>query len=194
MTALRRAFGRRLHKIILAGRIWKYRLLSDCPQVRGRARIKQPVLFKGEGSVILGERVRLGVAASPYLYSGYIYIEARKPQSRVVIGARAMINNNCVLISEGEGIEIGADCLLGYNVHIFDSDFHELTPEKRHGGTPRTGRVVLEDLVFVAAGATILRGVTIGAGSVIAAASVVTADIPARVLAAGNPARVIRTL
>lgn len=195
MTALlRKSVGKRFHKMILACRIWKYRLLSDCPHVRGRARVKQPVLFKGDGTIIIGDGVRLGVVASPYLYNGYIYIEARKEQSVVAIGADTMINNSCVLISEGEGVQIGAGCLLGYNVHIFDSDFHELAPGKRHGGSPQTGRVVLEDNVFVGANVTILRSVTIGAGSVIAANAVVTADIPGHVLAAGNPARVIRAL
>ncbi|MBI4791981.1 MAG: acyltransferase [Deltaproteobacteria bacterium] len=194
MTALRRSVGKQLHKVILACRIWKYRLLSDCPHVQGRARVKQPVLLKGDGTIILGDRVRLGVVASPFLYSGYIYIEARKKQSMVAIGAGTMINNNCVLISEGEGVQIGADCLLGYNVQIFDSDFHELALEKRHGGSPKTGRVVIADHVFIGANVTILRSVTIGAGSVISANSVVTADIPGHVVAAGNPARVIRAL
>jgi len=191
---LRRSVRKLFHKVTAASRIWKYKLLSDCANVQGRPRIKQPVLFKGNGTIVLHDSVRLGVVASPYLYSGYIYLEARNENSRIMAGARTMMNNNCVVISEGEGVQIGADCLLGYNVHIYDSDFHELTPGRRIGGSPRTGRVVIEDHVFIGANVTVLRSVRIGAGSVIAANSVVTSSIPPHVIAAGNPARVIRKL
>ncbi len=191
---LRQSFRKLLHKATIACRIWKYELMSDCANIQGRPRTKQPVLYKGKGVILLHDSVRLGVVASPYLYSGYIYMEARNEKSRIMAGARTMINNNCVFISEGEGVQIGADCLVGYNVHIYDSDFHDLTPANRIGGYPKTGKVVIEDNVFVGANVTILRSVTIGAGSVIAANSVVTSDIPPNVIAAGNPARIIRKL
>ena len=77
---------------------------------------------------------------------------------------------------------------------IFDSDFHELHPDRRRGGTPRMAPVVLEENVFVGDHAIILKGVTIGADSVIGAGSVVTGSIPPGVIAAGNPARVVRPL
>lgn len=54
--------------------------------------------------------------------------------------------------------------------------------------------VTLEDGVWVGARVIILPGVTIGQGAIIGAGSVVTRDVPARTIAAGNPARIIRTL
>ena len=54
--------------------------------------------------------------------------------------------------------------------------------------------VVIEDNVWIGGNVVILPGVTIGEGSVIAAGSIVTRDIPPRVVAGGNPCRVIRPL
>ena len=104
------------------------------------------------------------------------------------------INNNAFIKSEGAGIRIGADGLLGSGVEILDSDFHELHPARRRGGRPAMAPVDIGPNVFVGNGVRILKGVEIGAHSVIGAGSVVTGSIPEGVIAAGNPARVIREL
>lgn len=54
--------------------------------------------------------------------------------------------------------------------------------------------VVIGDDAWIAAGATVLRGVTIGNGAMVAAVSVVTSDVPPMTVVAGNPAKVVRTL
>jgi maltose O-acetyltransferase len=79
-------------------------------------------------------------------------------------------------------------------VQILDSDFHDLHPDRRRGGRPAMAPVHLEENVFIGDGTKILKGVTIGRDSVIGAGSVVTRSIPAGVIAAGNPARVVRDL
>ena len=84
-------------------------------------------------------------------------------------------------ISLGEGVVIGPD------VVICDSDSHRLG-----GGDNPDGAIVLEDHVWIGARVMILKGVTIGEGAVIAAGSIVVKDIPARSLAAGVPAKVVR--
>ena len=96
--------------------------------------------------------------------------------------------------SEGAGIKIGADGLFGANVEIFDSDFHDLHPERRHDGDQRMLPIEIGDNVYVGMGVKILKGASIGRDSVIGAGSVVTGAIPAGVIAAGKPARVIREL
>jgi acetyltransferase-like isoleucine patch superfamily enzyme len=95
-------------------------------------------------------------------------------------------------------VEIGAECLLGANVMIVDTDFHPLAAEgRRHNHHPAcigTAEVVLERNVFVGANSIILKGVRIGENSVIGAGSVVARDVPANSIAAGNPCRLLRPL
>lgn len=175
-------------------RIWKYRALSSCRNVSGDPKILQPVLFLGEGSIVIGERVELGWPTSALFYCGYSHIEAATPQSRIEIEDGVQLNNNAFLKSEGPGISIGADALIGSGVEILDSDFHELRPGRRRGGVPQMAPVSLGENVFVGDGVRILKGVSVGAHSVIGAGSVLTRSIPEGVVAAGNPARVIREL
>jgi maltose O-acetyltransferase len=198
--SLKRKLGRQVLRPALEAaaqrpRIAKYRLLSTCRRVNGGAPVAlQPILFVGPGEVALGEGVQFGWKNSPLFYSGYCHVEVANAGARIEVGDRTEFNNNLFLKSEGEGIRIGKDCLFGAEVQIFDSDFHELTPGKRVGGAPRTAAVEIGDGIFAGMGVKILKGVTIGDDSVIGAGSVVTSSIPAGVIAAGNPARVIREL
>jgi acetyltransferase-like isoleucine patch superfamily enzyme len=183
-----------LDALLRRTRVWKYRALSTCRRVSGSPISLQPVLFLGEGSIALGREVEFGWPTSASFYVGYCHIEASTPGSRIEIGDGVQLNNNAMIKSEGPGIRIGAGALLGSGVTIYDSDFHDLHPDRRRGGEPRMAAVELAENVFVGDGVTILKGVTIGADSVIGAGSVVSTSIPAGVIAAGNPARVIRTL
>ena len=72
---------------------------------------------------------------------------------------------------------------------ILDTDFHVVGDANGHA-TPSP--VVIEDLVWIGAGATILRGVHVGRGASIAAGSVVTKDVAAGAVVGGVPARVLR--
>jgi acetyltransferase-like isoleucine patch superfamily enzyme len=154
----------------------------------------QPTMFLGAGTIVLGRNVEFGWPASAQFYTGYCHLEVSKPESAIEIGDDAQINNNAFFKSEGPGIRIGARALLGSGVTIYDSDFHDLDPARRRGGRPRMGAVELGDNVFIGDRVLILKGVSIGADSVIGAGSVVSASIPTGVIAAGNPARVIRPL
>ena len=71
---------------------------------------------------------------------------------------------------------------------------HPLVAEERNQGLEIAKPITVGDNVWIGANVTILPGVTIGEGSVIGAKSVVTKDIPANVLAMGNPCRVIREI
>jgi maltose O-acetyltransferase len=175
-------------------RIWKYRALSTCRRVDGSPILRQPVLFVGEGSIVLGRDVEFGWPTSALFYTGYCHVEASKPMSVVEFGDGVEVNNNAFIKSEGPGIRIGARTLIGCHVEILDSDFHDLRPERRRDGQPSMAAVELGEDVFVGDGVKILKGVSIGNHSVIGAGSIVTRSIPEGVIAAGNPAHVICSL
>jgi acetyltransferase-like isoleucine patch superfamily enzyme len=183
-----------LRRPLARARIVKYRLLSTCDRVVGRPVARQPVLFVGPGEIVLGEGVEFGWPTSPLFHTGYCHLEVSTPQARIEIGDGVQLNNNAFVKSEGAGIRIGARALLGSSVEIFDSDFHDLHPARRRGGVPATARVDIGENAFVGERVIVLKGVSIGADSVIGAGSVVASSIPAGVVAAGNPARVIRAL
>lgn len=176
-------------------RILKYRLLSDCQNVLGKPIYNQPVQLLGKGKIKFGTNVNLGVSPSPYLFSGYIYIDVRKEDSYIEIGDKCFINNNATIISDGKKIIIGNNCLIGTNFEITDSNFHDLAPESRFGGKNIIKKdVIIEDNVFIGNNVTILKGVRIGKNSVIGNRSVVTKDIPENSIAVGNPAKVIKNI
>lgn len=183
-------FSKLISKMVIKVRYALYRMLWDCREISGVFRYKQAVLIAGSGSVSFGKNVVLGYSPSPYRYSGYIYIEARSPASRIVFGDNVSINNNCTFISDGAGIRIGNNVLVGTQVEFYDSDFHELSPDRRHiAPVPR--EVVVCDNVFIGSNAVVLKGVTIGKNSVVANSAVVTSSVPENSIVGGNPARVI---
>ena len=99
-------------------------------------------------------------------------------------------------ICAAEKIVIGNDVNIGANSAVLDTDFHPLHPEARMTAPEdgATAPVFIEDHVFVGMNCLILKGVRIGQGSVVGAGSVVARDVPPRVIAAGNPAKVIKRI
>ena len=95
-----------------------------------------------------------------------------------------------------KSIVIGNNVTVGANTTVVDTDFHPLPPDQRkvNSSEGRSAAVLIEDDVFIGMNCLVLKGVRIGRGSVIGAGSVVAQDVPAGVIVAGNPARVVRVL
>jgi maltose O-acetyltransferase len=113
--------------------------------------------------------------------------------AQIDIGAGCFINYDAILldcapITIGDNVSIGPRAQLVTALHPVD-DY-----EARRAGWESAAPIVLGDNVWLAAGVIVCPGVSIGANSVIGAGSVVIDDIPAGVLAAGNPCRVTREL
>ena len=158
-------------------------------------RILQPVHALGSGTITIGKKVVIGFHPSPGYFSDYCHIEARAPSASIAIGEHTYINNAFTAIAETHSIEIGSHCFIGPRVTIFDSDFHPLIAEDRRASrAPLRKPVKIGDHVFIGAGAVILKGVSIGSGAVIGAGAVVVSDVPANVVAAGNPAEIVKRL
>lgn len=110
----------------------------------------------------------------------------------ISVGDGFYANFDCVML-DGGGITIGDQVLLGPRVGIYTTN-HALDPAERAAGACVAKPVVIGSRVWIGGGVTINPGVTIGDGAVIGSGSVVTSDIPARTVAAGVPARVIRPI
>jgi acetyltransferase-like isoleucine patch superfamily enzyme len=114
------------------------------------------------------------------------------------LGQGSIKIGNAVLLSPGtrisasDEIVIGDSVMTANGVYITDSDWHGIYDriERDEKATP----VSIGNNVWLCDNATVLKGVTIGENSIIAASAVVTRDIPANVVAAGNPAKIVKQL
>lgn len=174
-------------------RKYKYYLLSDEKYwIKGRS---QPILFKNNLNLFVGINTSFGVESSPNFFSGYGYIDCRFATDVIKIGSNCFFNNGFSLITRGANITIGDNCLFGTNLSIVNSDFHDLNPRNRFSPlNVKSGDVIIDENVFCGNDVKIYKGVRIGKNSVIAAGSIVIKDIPDNVIAAGNPAKVVKRI
>ena len=105
------------------------------------------------------------------------------------IGDSVYLNSGtCIFASRR--ITIGSHTRVGEGAYIADTDFHELAP----GTPPAAAPITIGRNVWIGRNAVIRPGVTLGDHAVVGAAAVVTADVPARTVVAGVPARALRTI
>ncbi len=112
--------------------------------------------------------------------------------NNITIGDNVFMNFGCIIFDMGE-VTISSHVMFGPRVGIYTTS-HAFDPEERIANVVVSKPVKIGDRVWVAADVKILQGVTVGNDSIIGAGSVVTHDIPAGVIAAGNPCRVIRKI
>lgn len=107
--------------------------------------------------------------------------------------AKITIGNNCgfsgTVIGAFDSIRLGNNVRCGANTLITDSDWHLDDPR---ASKPKP--IEIEDNVWLGEGVRVLKGVTIGTNSVIGIGSIVTKNIPANVVAAGNPCKAIKSI
>ena len=200
------------------------RPLAILKKLNARRKLKMwaPYLSMGNGCLLqsgfaisgnldgTGKRVFVGnncVVASSFVFE-------RKGHGKVTLGDRVHAGSSTNFISIN-GISIGDDVTIAYDCIFYDHDSHaidwldrkddtlqEIRDDRMNGdflanknwSVVRSAPIVIEDKVWIGFGVTVLKGVRIGEGAVIGARSVVTKDIPAYCVAAGNPARVVKSI
>lgn len=187
------------HSIYILCRFMR-RLLGACNLVRAKwwgINIKSKGCFIGRTNFYRFPRSKISIGSNCTFLSrrnsNLIGINRPCSISTQTESAVILIGINCgfsgTVIGAFKKIQIGNNVRCGSNTLITDSDWH--TDDFRSG---ENKEVIIADNVWLGEGVKVLKGVTIGENSVIGAGSVVVKSIPANVIAAGNPCKVIREL
>ena len=110
----------------------------------------------------------------------------------ISIGDRTFVNFDAVML-DVSAITIGAACQIATRVQLLTAT-HPVDPEARGAGWEYGEPITLADNVWLGGGVIVCPGVSIGEDTVVGAGAVVTRDVPAGVVAAGVPARVLREI
>jgi maltose O-acetyltransferase len=112
--------------------------------------------------------------------------------TNIAIGARTFVNFGAIIL-DCAAVTIGDDVQIATAVQLLTAT-HPLAAAKRRAQWESAQPITIGDGAWLGGGVIVCPGVGIGAEAVIGAGSVVTRDIPAGVLAVGNPCRVVREL
>lgn len=147
------------------------------PSFRGR----WPDIYN-EGKIFIGSNCRF----RSFRLRQHIFVYS---DAELKIGDNSSLNDG-VNICASQSIKIGRNAKIADMTYIYDTNFHEVSPDMPVKHAP----VSIGNNVWIGAFSLILPGAVIGDYSVVAAGSIVTGEIPAKSLAAGSPAKMIKTL
>jgi acetyltransferase-like isoleucine patch superfamily enzyme len=154
--------------------------------------IGEHTVIKNTLIYIRGNHHRLIIKNNCYVGAGELWIEDNN--GSLFIDEYSTAEHVHLAVTEPYSVlEIHRDCMLAKYVEIRTGDSHSIIDINTGKRINKAGSVCLQQHVWVGAHAKILKGVTIGNNAIIATASVVTADVPAYSIAAGVPAKVIRS-
>ncbi|MEE8350667.1 MAG: acyltransferase [Rhodospirillales bacterium] len=189
----------RLHQAMTAAAGWLARVIYWTPVFKARLDSPAPRLYiyggmplvTGPLSIHIGKACRISAVTT---LSGRWCSD---PVPQLIIGDNVGIGWQTT-IAVGSRVEIGNNVRISGRAFLSGYPGHPLDAKDRAAGLPDTddqvGDIVLEDDVWLGTGVTISAGVHIGTGTIVAAGSVVTRSLPPNVLAAGVPAKIIRSL
>lgn len=172
------------------------KLKCYCLRLLG-VKVGKNVLFKGKARIQLknGSCIEIGdncrfnssIRSNPIGINHICMLTTMRENSKLIIGSGCGFSGVSITafdnITIGEGVRVGANCV------IMDGDFHLDDPR-----TSSPAPITIKDNVWLGYGVVVMKGVTIGENSVIGVNSIVTKDVPANVIAAGNPCKVIRSI
>ena len=156
-----------------------------------------PIIRVEKGSkVCIGKRLIL--ISNPYFsepgINHPVMIRTINPDAIIEIGNDVGMSGGGVVAARS--VKIGNKVMIGANTLIMDTDFHPVAPENRRYSRDNVHceEVIIEDNVFIGMDAKIMKGVRIGENSVVAAGSIVTKNIPPNSMAAGIPAKIVKSI
>lgn len=129
-------------------------------------------------------KIGKGIDIQPPFYCDY--------GSNIYAGDNLFINFNCIILDCAK-VTFGNNVFLAPNVQLYAAH-HPVIASERIKGPELASPITIGDNVWLGGGVIVCPGVTIGDNTTIGAGSVVTKNIPANVVAAGNPCRIIKTL
>lgn len=112
--------------------------------------------------------------------------------SHISVGENFYANFDCIMLDVAP-ITIGDDVMFGPRVGVYTAS-HPTDPVIRKSGVEFGKAITIGDNVWIGGDVVLNPGVTIGNNAIIGSGSVVTKDIPANVVAVGNPCRVLRSI
>lgn len=153
--------------------------------------------IRGNASVTIEDNVTLNSSNREYHINMHspVKLYADKGEAKIHIGKNTRIHGTC--LHAYKHIKIGDNCLIAANTQIFDGNGHDLSFNNTANRINTEGDaqpIIIEDDVWIGINCIIVGGVTIGKGSIVGAGSIVTKSIPPFVVAAGNPAKVIKDI
>lgn len=156
--------------------------LRKCTHVGRMVSVNGKPMINNRGEISLGDEVRV--------WSKIIQAKILTGKGgRIIVGKNSRLNG--VHIYAGALVSIGKNVRIAPYSIILDSDFHDVN---NHFADGMSVPIIIEDDVWIATRATILKGVTIGKGAVVATGAVVTRDVKPYTVVAGVPARQIKEL
>jgi sugar O-acyltransferase (sialic acid O-acetyltransferase NeuD family) len=166
-----------------------YRVLGDAEWLRKQKALNQTAVVLGvgdnDGRRQLSKRLTSwGIQILTVIHPGAIVATSAELGSGTVVMAGAVINSNARI---GEGVIVNTGAVVEHDVDV--GNYSHISPNASLGGAARIG-----ELSHVGLGAVVLPGVTIGSNCIIGAGAVVLQDLPAKVVAVGVPARILRRL
>ena len=179
--------GNKLHGIGLLHRLQNVKIVGTNNTIDVKSRLPKDVRI-----FIYGNNHHLIVEENVTFKKGLIWFEDHNCE--ISIGTGTTIEEAALSVAEnGTKITIGKDCMFSKGVHITTTDSHSIISIETGQRTNPAKNIEIRDHVWLGYNVNVNKGVTIEENSVVAGHSVVTKSIPSNSIAAGLPAKVVKT-
>ncbi|MBS1927022.1 MAG: acyltransferase [Chitinophagaceae bacterium] len=148
-------------------------------------------LLHGTLIFVRGNNQKISIGENCYFGKGELWIE--DDGGSILLQDFCTVQSGHFAVTEGSSISLGRDCMLAHDIEIRTGDSHSIIDLESGNRMNIAAPVILEEHVWVGAHSRILKGVKLGSHSIIGTSSVVSSAVPPNSIAAGMPAKVIRT-